>query len=322
LARQLAKQQHQLLHADLLRGGQYQRAALVLSVHPERQLARWLKGGLFLNMHNRMCARDFLEALRLRLMALEYTSMPLWKCGCRQKVSVEADAFHLLNCDAGSREVIQRHNKVVEVLADFCRKCVGDTGAVDTEVEFPRRGEYKACRMDIVITDGLGSRSLIDVTVVDVSARSYVIGKPHDLLAVNRRGAAFEQDYAVTAREGWKRTEAFGALEPTQMADFKPFGVALTGRLGGVARDVLGQMEQCHNARLGDDGPAAFRKLRVKFFLELGMVLARGTAKVAEAARSKIRRYGAAGGGHPPAVVHGDGPPLMDGGRQCFGLGL
>ena len=98
-----------------------------------------------------------------------------------------------------------------------------------------------------------------------------------------------------------------------QMADFKPFGAALPGRLGGVARDVLGQMEQCHNARLGDDGPAAFRKLRVKFFLELGMVLARGTAKVAEAARSKIRRYGgAAGGGHPPAVVHGDGAPLME----------
>ena len=64
----------------------------------------------------------------------------------------------------------------------------------------------------------------------------------------------------------------------------------LTGRLGGAARDFLKKMELCHNTRLGDSGPAAFRKLRVKLFLEFGMVLARGTAKILEVARDKIRR--------------------------------
>ena len=61
------------------------------------------------------------------------------------------------------------------------------------------------------------------------------------------------------------------------------------------------QLELCHNTRLGDAGPVAFRKLRVKFFLELGMVLARGNAKILEVARDKIRRRVVAGPG-PPAV--------------------
>ena len=306
LARQLAKEEHKRLHEDLLAGHEWQRAAMVLSTHPERQLGRWIGGGLFLNMHNRLSTRDYLQALRLRLLVLEYTSLPNYVCGCRQKVNVMRNFPHLASCEVAAKMIQLRHDKVVELVAEFCKKCVGDGGAVATEVELPGHGEYRASRMDLVASDGLGNRVLVDVAIVNTSATSKVVGKPHELLLVNRRGAAFEPGYAATDREGWKRTAAAGALEPNQMADFKPFVVELTGRLGGAARDLLKQMELCHNTRLGDTGPAAFRKLRVKFFLELGMVLARGNAKILEVARDKIRRR----------VVAGPGPPAVGGAVQ------
>ena len=156
--------------------------------------------------------------------------------------------------------------------------------------------------MDLVVTDNFGNYHLVDAAVVAPCARSKTIGKPNDPLAVNGRGAAFVQGYAATEREGWKRTEAFTCLGPEQMAVFKPFVVETTGRLGGAARDFLSLMEQCHNARLGDAGPPLFRKLWVKLVLEMGMVLARGTARTLEAARDKIRR-------RDVAVVNLEGPP-------------
>jgi len=133
--------------------------------------------------------------------------------------------------------------------------------------------------MDIVVSTGMGETSLVDLAVVNAAAQSKVIGRQRELLAANWRGAAFVQGYAAADREEWKRREAAKALDATQTANFKPFVMELSGRLGEGARAFIGQMERCHNARLGDiEGPIAFRKLRAHFFLEMGMVLARGTA--------------------------------------------
>jgi len=303
LSRKLAQQEHKELHRDLLEAQELQRAALVLSTNVERQMGRWISGGLFLNMHNRLWPLDFLQCLRLRLLVPEYGLQPGWRCGCRERVCVKDDFYHLLNCNSAALQIQLRHDKARDVLAGFCRKCVGDAGVVTTEVEFPGRGELRACRMDIVVSTGMGETSLVDLAVVNTAAQSKVIGRQHELLAANRRGAAFVQGYAAADREEWKRREAAKALDATQTANFKPFVMELSGRLGEGARAFIGQMERCHNARLGDiEGPIAFRKLRAHFFLEMGMVLARGTAKILELARGRTSRRGVVGGAGPPAA--------------------
>lgn len=64
-----------------------------------------------------------------------------------------------------------------------------------TEVELPGHGKYRASWVDLLASDGLGDRVLVDVPILNSRATSKVIGNLHDLLAVNRWGAAFELGY-------------------------------------------------------------------------------------------------------------------------------
>jgi hypothetical protein len=55
-----------------------------------------------------------------------------------------------------------------------------------------------------------------------------------------------------------------------------------TGRTGNSADAFMGAMEQCYNTRMGDGAPGLFLKIKSAYFMELGMILARGSAKICE----------------------------------------
>jgi hypothetical protein len=48
-------------------------------------------------------------------------------------------------------------------------------------------------------------------------------------------------------------------------------------------------MEQCYNTRMGDGAPGHFRKIKSAYFMELGMILARGFTKILRVARGAVR---------------------------------
>jgi hypothetical protein len=87
--------------------------------------------------------------------------------------------------------------------------------------------------------------------------------------------------------------------------------------MGTSAEAFLQAMEQCHAARLGDGAPRVYRKLYVKFLLELGMILTRGTARILRAARSKVRHRAREG-----AVAIDEFDGFFDGEAPGLGVGF
>jgi hypothetical protein len=287
LCKKLYKTKHEETHARLLLEGDHTRAAMVLSTQRQKKMSRWIKGGLYGNLHNRLATGDFLQALRLRLLVPEYQGVA-WVCGCVAGVLVREDFNHLLHCKAATMAIAARHNKVRATLAEFCRFCVGADGQVEEEVVLGRRGELSACRIDIIVTTALGETYYVDTTVVNPGAKAYVHGA--DLGLVGRRlGSSYVPGHAVEVKGAWKQQVHLQRLSPAQMAGFAPFAVETSGRLGQAAVAFLQKMEQCHNARLGDAAAGAMRKRRAWFLIELGMAVTRGTAKVLSMARAKIR---------------------------------
>ena len=304
LARAMHKRNYTDLKVRLQREGEYHRAALLLSATPQRQVSRWLKGGLFLNLHYRLTPQEFLECLRSRLMVPEYPGV-VGVCGCRLRVPL-SQGHHLLSCQVANREITFRHDRVRGALAAWCKKCVGVQGSVLEEVTWPRRGELAACRPDILVTTALGEEYIIDVAVANCMSNTYVYGDDTHQLIPAEKGAAFEPGFAAEQRSADKRRYALTCLSPEQLARFIPFSVEMTGRLGEDAIGFMTLMQQCHNTRVGDGAPALFRKLKASLFLELGMILARGTARIMETSRGEVRRRA-----HPVYAV-GDDEDFFD----------
>jgi hypothetical protein len=48
-------------------------------------------------------------------------------------------------------------------------------------------------------------------------------------------------------------------------------------------------MKQCYNKRMGDGAPGQFRKIKSAYFMQLGMILARGSAKILRVGRGAVR---------------------------------
>jgi hypothetical protein len=287
LCKKLYRVKHAAVHARLLAEGDYTNAAMVLSTEHQKKVARWVKGGLYGNLHNRLSTRDFLQAIRLRLLVPEYQGKA-WVCGCNNAVLVSDDFNHLLHCKAASIEINFRHNAIRKVVADFCRICVGAQGQVQEEVVYGRRGELSACRIDIVVTTAIGETYYVDTTVVNPGATKYVYGGHMEW--VNRQiGSSHVKGCAAETKSESKQRDHLQRLSPAQMAGFVPFAVETGGMMGQAAVAFLQKMEQCHNARLGDGAAGTMRKRRAWFLLEFGMALARGTAKILSAARAKIR---------------------------------
>jgi hypothetical protein len=92
------------------------------------------------------------QALRHRLQVPEFVNMNA-VCGCFRRVRLCEDQNHLAHCTAAALEIGRRHNAVRSLLAKFCKDCVGAAGQVTEEVNFVRRGELSACRMDVVNTN-------------------------------------------------------------------------------------------------------------------------------------------------------------------------
>lgn len=290
LARTLYHQKAAALKQSLLEHGEFERAAMLQSAPPHRKMSRWLRGGLFLNMHNRMAPDDFLECLRLRLLVHEYAGK-VGRCGCRFKVPISDRSFraHLLVCNEAGNEITYRHDLVVGILAKFCKKCVGDGGRVEEEVELPTRGNLQPCRLDLVVTTALGEEHIVDVTICNTMARSVVYGfRPAAPLTATGEGAAFVAGWAADQASKGKFSKAQRTLSPAQLARFTPFAVEVTGRLGGEAEALLKTMELCHNTRVGDGAQELFRPIKSNLLLELGMVIARGTARVMRKVRKAV----------------------------------
>ena len=261
LARVLHKQNHAVLRDRLLQEEQYERAAMLQSTTPKRQMARWLKGGLFLNMHNRLSAADYLQCLRLRLMVPEYAGVN-GVCGCAARIPVARGVAHLLSCHATQREQIFRHDSVRGALAKWCKKCVGVNGSVQEEVGFERRGELQASQQDIIVRTDQGEEYIVDVAVVNQLSPSYVYGTERNPLIPAKDGAAFVPGFAAEVKSVAKRSKALKELTPGELARFIPFALELTGRPGDAALGFVAEMERCHNTWICDGAPAAFRKLK------------------------------------------------------------
>jgi hypothetical protein len=298
LARKLHKGTYDWLLEEFLERGEYTRAAWVRSAatSTQRQTARWIKGGLFLNTHNRLPENLFLPSLRLRLLVSADYGME-GTCGCAYRVPI-SDSTHLLACQAAQVPLTARHDYVLGAVSAFCKACVGPQGKVQEEVQWVRRGELAACRLDIVVRTAVGEEHILDIAVVNCSAKSYVFGPDANPFVPREEGAAFKPGWAAEMKSDSKRSKARLCMAADQLSRFVPFCVEATGRLGDEAAGFVAQMGACHNARVGDGAPAAFRQIKAKLFLELGMILARGNAKILEESRAciRVRPYAVADG--------------------------
>jgi hypothetical protein len=299
LSRGLFKREYHRLYMDLREAGEFQRAAAVLSGTAEKPFSRGIRGGTFQNTFNRLNSQDYTDYVRNRLLVREFTGTE-WVCGCAFGVNLRENPWHLQSCQSAGAEITRRHDKVVTALEKYCKACVGPTGAVHSEVYVERRDDedLAAFRMDLVVTTALARTFQVDVAVAAPCALSRAVGSPNQPLAANRDGAAFVKGYAASVREADKRGRATKCLTPEELSGFIPFVVETTGLLGEAARGFVDTLGQAYVARMGDEGPAALRKLQTNLFLEMGMVLARGIARIMQAGRREIREVPF---GHPEA---------------------
>ena len=289
LCKALYKQEYHRLYMDLRGGGEFQRAAAVLSTAP-KPFSRCLRGSLFQNTHNRLNSEDFTDFVRSRLLVKEFTGTA-FLCGCAFGVNLRENPWHAQSCQSAGGEITGRHDRVVNAVEQFAKQCVGATGVVHHEVYVEPREDQglAAYRMDFTVTTALGRSFQVDVAVATPCAQSRSVGTPNRSLAANREGAAFVKGYAAAVREEDKRGRALKCLTPEELSGFVPFVVETTGLLGEAAKAFLATLGQAYIARVGDGGPAALRKLQSNLFLEIGMVLARGMARIKQAGRSKMR---------------------------------
>lgn len=186
-------------------------------------------------------------------------------------------------------EVDRPYDSVRGALAKWCKKCVGVNGNVQEEVVFEARGELQRNQQDITVRTDQGEEYIVDVTVVNQLSPSYVYGPELHPLIPSKDGAAFVPGFAAETKSVAKRSKALRDLTPSELARFIPFALELTGRPGEAALGFMAAMERCHNTRVGDGGPAAFRKLRAELFLDLGMILNRGAARILAASRAAVK---------------------------------
>jgi hypothetical protein len=117
------------LLAESARKEEYTVAAQVRSAPADKQLASWLKGGLYLSLHCRLSPSETFQALRHRLQVPEFIGVNA-VCGCKYKVRLRDDQNHLLHCQAAQRELTFRHDLVRGAVAKLCKECVGPAGKV------------------------------------------------------------------------------------------------------------------------------------------------------------------------------------------------
>jgi hypothetical protein len=173
---------------------------------------------------------------------------------------------------------------------------------VDLEVYVEAREEENlvAYKMDLIVTTPLGNVYRVDVAVATPSALSRSLGVTSRPLAAHGEGAAFVKGFAAEVREEDKRSRARRCLTPQEVDSFVPFVLETSGFFGDSAQGFLDTMEQVFLARSGDEGISLLKKLRSDLFKEIGMVLARGTARIMQATRLKMRV--SAPFGHPVAI--------------------
>jgi hypothetical protein len=316
VTRRLYSKVYAELLAELVRKEEYTVAAQVRSAPADKQLARWLKGGLYLSLHCRLSPSEMFQALRQRLQVPEFIGMNA-VCGCKYKVRLSDDQNHLMHCQAAQREMTFRHDLIRGAVAKLCKECVGPAGKVDEEQPFERRGELSACIVDIIVVTPEGAEHFIDVAVVNQCAPAYVFGSGSQKFVEKKAGSGFVKGSAAEQKRVAKSVIALKCLSAAQMAGFADFSVETTGVMGTTAEAFLQAMEQCHAARIGDGAPRLYRKLYVKFLLELGMILARGTARILRATRSKVRHRAREG-----AVAMDEFDGFFDAAEEAPGLGV
>jgi hypothetical protein len=130
-----------------------------------------------------------------------------------------------------------------------------------------------------------GAEHFTDVAMANPCAPAYVFGSGSHKFIEKKAGSGFVKGSAAQQSVYFI---ALKCLSAAQLAGFADFSVETTGVMGTSAKTFLQAMEQCHAARLGDGAKRVYRKLYVKFLLELGMILARGTARILRATRSKV----------------------------------
>jgi hypothetical protein len=142
--------------------------------------------------------------------------------------------------------------------------------------------------MDVVVVTPIGHEHYVDVAVANPGAPSYVYGLVADRFIERKLGSGFVKGSAADQRGAQKYSRALTCLSAAQLAGFTAFSIEISGVLGNSADAFLKSMQLSHAARVGEGAPEAYKALYGKFLLELGMILARGTARILRASRAKV----------------------------------
>jgi hypothetical protein len=116
------------------------------------------------------------DYMRLHLQVPEYVGFG-GVCKCAHRVAVAEDFNHLLHCQAAVREMTIRHDGMRSCLAKLNKKCVGVNGSLVEEATWEQRGELSSFTMDIVVKTDLEIEYLVDVTIINRGATSYMTDK-------------------------------------------------------------------------------------------------------------------------------------------------
>jgi hypothetical protein len=120
-------------------------------------------------------------------------------------VAVAEDFNHLLHCQAAGREMTIRHDGMRSCLVKFYKKYVGVNGSVEEEVTWERRGELSSFTMDIVVKTDLAIEYLVDVTIINPGATSYVHRTVTVKLVEKGLGSSFVAGHAAGQRSDLRR---------------------------------------------------------------------------------------------------------------------
>ena len=232
---------------------------------------RWMEWCGGLDSRFILAEAEFREALRLRLLIPPFPSPGNVMCPTCQDVSLRDAPMHPLDCNALRAWRTRCHNLVRDQLAKLLRKEFSDNDVQgDIRVEHSVVGATGiTCKADIYCP--LPTRTyIIDIAIVDPSAPSYTrMDDSHEVA-----------DAAAKHRERDKTT--FFNEAAIDGAQFIPFMVEATGRLGPAARDFLHLIISRERDALKD------------FLGHMSVTLAKLNARCIQIARSK-QSYGSPG---------------------------
>jgi hypothetical protein len=279
--------QHEMLVNYLRSKKLWPFAAQMIAYAQQKRISRWIRAVACKSRHFSLETRDYLHAIRRRLLVpVDPARWELW-CFCRgpnngKRIDTPNGHAHLLTCHSSQavKATMYRHDMLCKVVAKYLKTA----GYVDVgrEVEISSPGKPTLIA-DVVYTDPITRQVYyLDVQVTACQALTSCQGRPTQHLLQDKKGSAYDNKHATSIGEDEKMLNAAKCLTARQLRCFSSFVVLTTGKLGDQATAVLKKAALVHQGLAGV-GNTAVKSAQKLLLQEMGTIVARGGARIEDA---------------------------------------